>query len=80
MPTSVRLDAETTRVLEELARSRSVSKSDVLREAIELLAAQERVVPYDRVADLVGSVRSGPRDLSERTGELFRKLLTDWKR
>jgi len=40
MPTSVRLDARTERVLERLARSRSQTKSEIVRQAIEALAAQ----------------------------------------
>ena len=75
MPTSVRLDPETQRALEQLARSRSVSKSEVVRQAIELLASQERQAPYDRVADLLGCVQGGPPDLSEQTGKRFRQLL-----
>jgi len=71
VPTSVRLDPETERALEQLARSRSVSKSEVVRQAIELLASQE--APFDRVADLIGSVRGGPLDLSEQTGKRFRQ-------
>jgi Arc/MetJ-type ribon-helix-helix transcriptional regulator len=77
VPTSVRLDPETERALEELARSRSVSKSEVVRQAIELLASQERKAPFDRVADLIGSVQGGPPDLSEETGKRFRQLLAD---
>ena len=81
MPTSVRLDAETERLLERLARTRSQSKSDVIREAIETLAAQESVVPedgtvYDQISDLIRCVDDGPPNLSERTGEKFRGLLT----
>ncbi|HLX09323.1 MAG TPA: ribbon-helix-helix protein, CopG family [Thermoanaerobaculia bacterium] len=80
MPTSVRLDSETTRVLEQLARTKKVSKSDVLRQAIELLAGQDRQRPYERVEDLIGSVEGGRPDLSERTGERLRQLLMDRKR
>jgi Arc/MetJ-type ribon-helix-helix transcriptional regulator len=80
VPTSVRLDPETERALEQLARSRSVSKSEVVRQAIELLASQERQAPYDRVADLLGCVRGGPPDLSEDTGKGLRKLLADRER
>jgi len=79
MPTSVRLDPETERALEQLARSRSVSKSEVVRQAIELLAAQAQEAPFDRVADLIGCVRGGPPDLSEDTGKRFRQLLSDRK-
>ena len=77
MPTSVRLDPETQRALEQLARSRSVSKSEVVRQAIELLASQERQGPFDGVADLLGCVRGGPPDLSEETGTRFRQLLVE---
>jgi predicted transcriptional regulator len=54
MPTSVRLDARTERVLERLARSRSQTKSEIVRQAIEALAAQERQRPFEAVADLIG--------------------------
>ena len=79
MPTSVRLDPETERALELLARSRSVSRSEVVRQAIELLAAQERKAPYDLVADLIGSVQGGLPDLSEETGKRLSRLLADRK-
>jgi Arc/MetJ-type ribon-helix-helix transcriptional regulator len=80
VPISVRLDPETEHALEELARRRSVSKSEIVRQAIELLASQERQAPFDRVADLIGSVRGGPPDLSEETGKRFRQLLADRKK
>jgi Arc/MetJ-type ribon-helix-helix transcriptional regulator len=79
VPTSVRLDPETERALELLARSRSVSRSEVVRQAIELLAAQERKAPYDLVADLIGSVQGGLPDLSEETGKRLSRLLADRK-
>lgn len=75
MPTSVRLDAKTERVLERLARSRSQTKSEVVRQAIDLLAAQERQRPFEAVADLIGCVRGGPPDLSEDAGRKLRDLL-----
>lgn len=80
MPTSVRLDPDTERLLESLARQRSQTKSQVLREAIRGLAAVEPgapagATPFERVADLVGSVTGGPPDLSERTGEKVSALL-----
>lgn len=79
MPTRIRLDPETDRALEQLARSRSVSKSEILRQAIELLASQERQAPFDCVADLIGCVRGGPPDLSEQTGKRFHQLLVNRK-
>jgi len=79
VPTSVRFDPETERALEQLARSRSASKSEIVRQAIELLASQERQAPFDRVADLLGCVQGGPPDLSEETGTRFRQHLADRK-
>ncbi len=85
MTMSVRMDAETERLLENLARERGSTKSEIVREAVRL-AARRR--PRSRTArplqdafrGLIGSVRGGPPDLSERTGERFRKLLLDRRR
>jgi predicted DNA-binding protein len=74
---SVRIDPETERALEQLAQSRSVSRSEIVRQAIELLASQQ--APFDRVADLIGCVRGGPPDLSEETGKRFHQLQTNRK-
>ena len=76
MPTSVRLDVKTQRALDRLARSKSTSKSEIVREAIELLAEKEAPRPYERGADLIGCVAGGPPDLSEGSGSKFRQLLT----
>ena len=75
MPTSVRLDPKTQGVLERLARSRSQTRSEVVRQAIELLAAKEPQPPFETVADLIGCVKGGPSDLSENTGQKLRELL-----
>lgn len=80
MPTSVRLDAKTERLVGRLARTSGRSKSAVIREAIGRLAgAQEKAkpakTPYDSIKHLIGIARGGPRDLSVRTGEKFRQLL-----
>jgi hypothetical protein len=80
MPTSIRLDPDTDRALEELARRRATTKSELIRGAIEDLLGVERSSPYERVADLIGSVSGGPADLSERTGESFRSLLEKKRR
>ena len=80
MPTSVRLDETTRRLLRQLARRRSRTQSDVIREAIGALARQEGLEerpegPYAIVEDLIGCVSGGPVDLSEATGRKFRELL-----
>ena len=82
MTTSVRMDSETERLLNDLARERGSTKSEVLREAVRLAARDQRRRrgarrPYDAFRGVIGSVRGGPPDLSERTGERFRRLLLD---
>jgi len=85
MTTSVRMDAETERLLEDLARERGSTKSEIVREAVRLAARRRprsriAVSPYDAFRGVIGSVRGGPPDLSERTGGRFRKLLLDRRR
>lgn len=75
MPTSIRLDRDTDQALEEIAARRQETKSQVVRRAIAELVARESASPYERAADLIGTVRGGPDDLSERTGRRFRELL-----
>jgi hypothetical protein len=85
MTTSVRMDAETERLLEDLARERGSTKSEIVREAVRLAARRRprtRIAkpPDDAFRGIIGSVRGGPPDLSERTGERFRKRLLDRRR
>jgi Arc/MetJ-type ribon-helix-helix transcriptional regulator len=82
MTTSVRMDSETERLLDQLARERGSTKSEVVREAVRLVARKERARrrvprPYDAFRGIIGSVRGGPPDLSEQTGRRFRQLLLD---
>jgi hypothetical protein len=82
MPLSVRMDARTEFLLGRLARKRRQTKSEVIRDAIGVLAKQEekgteKKRPYDLVAHLIGCVKGGPRDLSVRTGEKFRQMLVE---
>jgi len=85
MTTSVRMDSETERLLDNLARERGSTKSELVREAIRLVVQRERrrhraPRPYDAFRGVIGSVRGGPTNLSERTGDRFRRLLLDSKR
>lgn len=78
MPLTVRVDQKTERLIQRLARKRGRSKSEVIRDAIGVLAKQiqgeeETERPYEAVRDLIGSIRGGPSDLSVRTGEHFRR-------
>lgn len=80
MPLTVRVDLKTERMLERLARQRGRTKSEVMRDAINVLAksveAQEEAEhPYEKVRDLIGCVHGGPTDLSVRTGDAFRQVL-----
>lgn len=82
MPVSVRLDAKTETLIVRLARKRRQTKSEVIRDAIDVLAKQEaksdgKKRPYDLVAHLIGCVDSGGARLSENTGEKFAQLLRE---
>jgi hypothetical protein len=76
---SIRLDSKTERVVNELARRKGQTRSDVIREAIALLAQQrperDAARPFDALAPWIGCVRGGPTGLSARTGEGFRRVL-----
>ena len=59
----MKLPAELDRQLDELAKSRNVSRSAVIREALELLARGTRQSVTAAAGALVGSLR-GSRSLS----------------
>lgn len=80
MPISVRLDPKTESLINRLARRKGQTKSRVIREALVALSrvegeAEAPTSPYEAIAHLIGCARGGPKDLSERTGEKFRKVL-----
>lgn len=84
MTLSVRLDANTERLLTRLSQTHRVPQSEIVRRAIRQFAehdsATEDVDVYGRIKHLIGSGRSGRSDLSQRTGEHFRKILFEkWK-
>jgi len=85
MPTSVRLDPKTESLVRRLAGKRGQTKSEVIREALLAFArseeaAQPQKTAYEALEHLIGCVKGGPKDLSERTGEKFRELLLERKR
>jgi Arc/MetJ-type ribon-helix-helix transcriptional regulator len=85
MPVSVRLDAKTESLIGRLARKRRQTKSEVIRDAIGVLADQEdkgaeKKRPYDLVAHLIGCVKGGPRNLSVDAGKKFHKMLVERSR
>ena len=81
MTVTVRLDEETRKLLHRLAQARRLSRSEVVRRSIRLFADHEPATresnPYDAIHDLIGRVKGGPPDLSERTGERFREQLSE---
>ncbi len=74
---SVRLDEDEERLLQRVARRRKTSVSNVVREAVNLLAREEgqTIRPFDEIADLIGVVHDLPAGLSERTGEQFTEIV-----
>ena len=80
MPLTVRIDVKTERLIQRLARKQGRSKSEVIRDAIGVLARQvqgqeEAERPFDTIRDLIGSIHGGPPNLSVRTGEQFRRMV-----
>jgi hypothetical protein len=67
--------------LERIARQTGRTKSQVVREALEILrvrsAREHRARPAEIMADLIGVWDSGGARLSERTGERFAQILQE---
>jgi hypothetical protein len=76
---TIRIDSATERAVERLARRRRMTKSAVVREALQSFTteplATNRRSALDGIADLVGVFRSGRGDLSARTGARLREAL-----
>lgn len=80
MPTTVRLDPETLRLMQRLARRTGQTKSEIIRSAIRRLgkgegAARRPRTAYEAMEHALGCCDSGGARLSEQTGEKFRALL-----
>lgn len=84
MPLTVRLNPKTERALNALAKRRRLSRSDVVREAIEQYHAAEAGEgtgrPYDAWVDVIGVISLGVRDAGRTTGEQFTAIVTDQTR
>jgi Arc/MetJ-type ribon-helix-helix transcriptional regulator len=74
---TVRVDATTEGTLKRLAARRGQTKSEVIRDAINRLAAEktEQHSAYHRLRPFVGIVDSGGRQLSTDTGRNLREVL-----
>jgi hypothetical protein len=80
MPLSLRLDADTERLVSRLARTRRQTKSEVVREALRVFAREQSAprsgpTVYDTIANHVGCFDSGGLNLSRKTGRRFAALL-----
>jgi Ribbon-helix-helix protein, copG family len=85
MALSLRLDADTERLVSRLARTRRQTKSAVVREALRAFALVESEPSpgstfYDAIAHHVGCFDSGGMNLSEQTGRRLTTLLAERKR
>lgn len=76
---SIRLDDKTRRTISRIARAKGRSQSEIVREAIQAFVRDDasEVRPYDQWKDVIGIIKGGPPDLSERTGEKFTRLLLE---
>lgn len=76
-PLTLRLDPKTRKRIERIARRKQLSKSEVVRQAIEAWADRQEPAtsPYEMLADLIGVVRGGKPDRSSQTGRRFGLLL-----
>ena len=85
MPLTVRLDPKLQRALNALAKQRRITRSDVVREALEQYGAQAATAPaagsgpYAAWVDVLGVVSIGARDPARTTGAQFADLLRDAK-
>lgn len=80
MAVTVRLNPQTERTLNALAKRQRLSRSDVVREALARYEASEggsgeEDRPYDAWLDVLGVVSLGVRDIERTTGEQFTAIL-----
>ena len=71
---TVRLPEPLVADIEAESRGRKISKSDVVRERLQLTvgSARRELAPHHAIADLVGAVTHLPADLSARKKEYLR--------
>ncbi|MGB8475919.1 MAG: ribbon-helix-helix domain-containing protein [Candidatus Acidiferrum sp.] len=76
-PLTLRLDPKTRQRIARLARRKSLSTSEVIRQAIAAWADRQEPVasPYEAIMDLIGVVHGGNPKRSEQTGRRFAALL-----
>lgn len=69
---TVRLPEPLVADIESESRERRVSKSDIVRERLETAPRRRKNFSLDAIADLVGSVKDLPSDLSTRKKHYLR--------
>ena len=76
-PVTLRLDPKTRRKIARVARRKGISKSEVIRRALNSWPefVDSSLSVYEQVADLIGVVQGGNPRRSEETGKQFRKIL-----
>ena len=78
---NLRVDAETAAFLERLARQTGRTKSEIMREALEVFRNKETqpetAAPAKVMARLIGCWDSGGMKLSKHTGERFGRFLQE---
>lgn len=80
MTITVRMDAETERLLRRLVREKRRSTSEIVREAVQTLAQKEgghrkAKGPYNAILPFIGIADSGGQNLSEDAHTKFRQAL-----
>lgn len=84
MSLTVRLNPKTERALNALAKRRRLSRSDVVREAIEHYGEVENIDagarPYAAWLDVIGVIALGVRETSRTTGEQFAAIVAEQTR
>lgn len=70
----LRIPDSLAKELEEEARAAHLTKSEVARRRLNSAGSQSGtdLVGFDLIADLVGTVENGPRDMSSKTKEYLR--------
>ena len=78
---TVRLDITTEATLKRLSAQRGQTQSEVIRDAIALLADEEseQLSAYQRLQPFLGIADSGGKQLSENTEQRLRELLEEKK-
>jgi hypothetical protein len=71
--TQIYLPKRLHRALGETARRRGVSMAQLLREGAEIVLAQATDQVSDPLGNLIGAVKSGPSDVSERHDEYLQR-------